>query len=103
MDAERAERGKKSLKRDDDPSNQKNPTPAPSNNRPQTTDSGYMVRDETPKGFFYLDTAPWMANIAPNLKKMVLLLRAFMCAAFNIQRDGAAHSIARTGASSYQN
>lgn len=54
VDTERAERGKKPLKRDDDPSN---PEPDTRTIKQSTTDpdSGYMVRDDKPKGFFYLD------------------------------------------------
>lgn len=52
IDADRAAQGKKSLKRDDDDQ------PPPSKQiKVSRTDpeSGYMVRDDKPKGFFYLD------------------------------------------------
>jgi transposase len=51
VDIDRAEHGKKPLKRDDDPSG-----PGKSIKISRTDpESGYMVRDDKPKGFFYLD------------------------------------------------
>jgi transposase len=52
IDADRAAHGKKPLKRDDDDA-----PPPPRDSKVSRTDpeSGYMVRDDKPKGFFYLD------------------------------------------------
>ncbi len=51
VDADRAAHGKKPLNRDDD-----EPPPSKETKIGRTDpDSGYMVRDDKPKGFFYLD------------------------------------------------
>ena len=89
VDAERAERGKKPLKRDDDD------TPETRTIKQSTTDpdSGYMVRDEKPKGFFYLDhrtvdgkhaiildthaTAGNVADSSPYLSRLDRVLQRF--------------------------
>lgn len=52
VDIDRAEHGKKPLKRDDD--DQSGPSKSIKVSRTDP-ESGYMVRDDKPKGFFYLD------------------------------------------------
>ena len=54
VDAERAKQGKKPLSRDNDRAN-KEPKTRTIKQSTTDPDSGYMVRDEKPKGFFYLD------------------------------------------------
>lgn len=55
IDEDRIAHGKKPLKKDDDDND--GPEPPTKNTRISTTDSdsGYMVKDNKPKGFFYLD------------------------------------------------
>ncbi len=59
IEDDRAEHGKKPLK-------DKPREPVQKETKVSRTDpeSGYMVRDGKPKGFFYLDHAPWMAGSA---------------------------------------